>query len=77
MYLVSTTTTTTINNNNNTNNSPQIPAMDENTLVLELEMYGVGMEGGTMEFARDKFMRFIKKSFGMDRSPVARMLELS
>jgi hypothetical protein len=51
--------------------------MEENKLVLELEMYGVTMDGGTMEFAREKFMRFIKKSFGMDKSPIARTLYLS
>ena len=51
--------------------------MDENNLVLELEMYGVSMDGGSMEYAREKFMRFIKKSFGMDKSPIAKHLELS
>jgi|AntAceMinimDraft_5_1070358.scaffolds.fasta_scaffold45471_2 uncharacterized membrane protein YhfC len=39
--------------------------MPKHKLVLEMEIYGVSMDGLTMEAARERFMEYLKKEFGM------------
>ena len=46
----------------------KVPDMPEHKLVLEMEIYGINMDGGTVEFGRVKFLEFLKKDFGMGKS---------
>jgi len=48
----------------------QVPYMDENKLILELEIYGISIDGCTLEQGRVKFLDFLKSSFGMDANPL-------
>jgi len=42
--------------------------MPEHKLVLEMEIYGVSMDGCTLEASRERFMEHLKKEFGMETS---------
>ena len=48
----------------------QVPSMPEHKLVLEMEVHGVKIIGGSVEAGRHHFMEYLRSSFGMASNPL-------